>query len=243
MTKKKSKKQFGYAKPVMLANNLWEIKGEWSNAFGRRMTIVRLQTIDQKNALVIHNAIQLEEAELDWLKSLGEVKCIVAPNAFHCSDAGWMSQQFPQALLLVPKSKLAAFKLSGFGAKDTVVSFPAELQNDLKMIPMQGTKVEEVAFVHVPSKTLILCDLAFNMPPVFKGLTKLLMSWNKVGVRFGPTRITKLIFTTDKKLLVASYARLLNEDFDRVIVNHGDVLESGGKEKLRFAVEEIFGIN
>jgi len=40
---------------------------------------------------------------------------------------------------------------------------------------------------------------------------------------------------------VASYGRLFEQDFDRVIVNHGAVLETDGKALLRASVAEIFG--
>jgi hypothetical protein len=75
----------------------------------------------------------------------------------------------------------------------------------------------------------------------FRGPMRWLMNWNRVGVRFGPSRLTKLAFASDKKALVDSYARVLERDFDRVIVNHGTVLESGGREALRESVREIFG--
>jgi hypothetical protein len=39
----------------------------------------------------------------------------------------------------------------------------------------------------------------------------------------------------DRNAARESVARILKWDFDRVIVTHGDVLESGGKEKLRAA--------
>jgi hypothetical protein len=106
---------------------------------------------------------------------------------------------------------------------------------------MSGTRVDESAFLHHPSRTLILCDLAMNMEDVFTGIQGAFMRWNKVGGRFGVTRLTKYLFTKDAKALVGSYHRLLERDFDRVIVNHGAVLQSGGKDALRESVAEIFG--
>lgn len=232
-----SKNKFGYKPPHELAENLWELTGEWSNKFGRRMTVVRFRD----GRLAIHNAFQLREPELEWLSSLGTPAFIIAPNVFHTSDAGWMGKKFPAAELFVPKKKLAAFSTLGFLPKDVNREFPVSVANELCCIPMLGTRVEEAAFLHPPTKTLILCDLAFNMEPVFSGFERLIMKWNKVGGRFGPSRLTKLVFTTDKNALLASYRQLLALDFDRVIVNHGEVLASGGREKLRAGVAEIFG--
>jgi hypothetical protein len=80
------------------------------------------------------------------------------------------------------------------------------------------------------------------MADVFTGFERSFMRWNKVGGRFGPSRLTKWVFAKDRKKLRDSYHNLLETDFDRVIVNHGDILETGGRERLRTSVAEIFGV-
>lgn len=230
-------KTYPYAKPNALAENLWEIRGQWSNEFGRRMTVVRTRSGD----VLVHNAIRLEPSDLGWLRGLGSVRWIVAPNKFHCSDAGWMAAEFPNVEVFVPASKLAEFQAQGLAAKDVAQEFPASLAGEIECVPMLGTRVEESAFVHHPSRTLVLCDLAMNMEDVFTGMKGAFMRWNRVGGQFGLTKLTRYVFTRDRKALVASYERLLERDFDRVIVNHGAVLPSGGKELLRASVAEILG--
>ncbi|MCM2282777.1 MAG: DUF4336 domain-containing protein [Bdellovibrionaceae bacterium] len=229
--------EFGYERPRAVADNIWEIRGEWKNKFGRRMTVVRLS--DKR--LMIHNAIRLIPRDLEWLSSLGTVAFIVAPNTFHCSDAGWMRERFPAAELFVPKQKLDFFAKQGLQPKDVNLQFPADLADEVKCIPMRGTRMEEAAFIHVASGTLILCDLAFNMGDVFTGFEKFVMKWNKVGGQFGPSRLTKIVFANDRQQLLNAYKSLLSENFDRVIVNHGDILETDGKRKLKAGIERIFG--
>jgi len=228
--------KFSYQPPRLLAENLWEIRGEWTNKLGRRMTVIRLSD----GRLFLHSAIRLRQEELSWLASLGTPAFIVAPNVFHCSDAAWMCERFPGAELFVPASKLRAFSEKGLRPRDLASAFP-EIPGELRSIPMLGSRIEETAFVHLPSATLVLCDLAFNMGDVFTGLERMLMRWNKVGGLFGPSRLTRLIFTSNRRLLVESYGKLLAEPFNRVIVSHGEVLESGGRELLRAGVERIFG--
>lgn len=228
---------YPYEKPVLLAPNLWELRGTWSNTFGRRMTVVRLEG----GAVFVHNAMELEASELEWLQGLGAVRGIIAPNKFHSSDAPWMAKQFPQATLLVPAMLLKRFAAKGLAAYDVAAGFPGGAEAELVCFPMGGTRIGECAFIHRPSRTLLLCDLAMNMEDVFTGIQGAFMRWNKVGGRFGVTRLTKLVFTSDRRTLVDSYRRLLAEDFDRVIVNHGAVLPTGGKELLARSVEEIFG--
>ena len=229
--------RYGYSPPRQVAEALWEIRGEWSNKFGRRMTIIRLRD----GRLLIHSSICLREGDLGWLRSIGTPAFIVAPNRFHCSNAGWMSERFPGAELYVPNSQLAAFRKKGLKAKDVNEEFPRHLEAEILCIPMHGTRVEEAAFVHIPSRTLVLCDLAFNMPDVFTGFERVVMRWNQVGGQFGPSKLTRWLFTKDRSRLVESYRRLLEQPFDRVIVNHGEVLEAGGRELLRSGVVRIFG--
>jgi hypothetical protein len=230
-------KTYPYGKPVLLAENLWELRGEWSNALGRRMTVIRYSNGD----VFVHNAIRLDPPDLEWLKSLGPVRGIIAPNKFHSSDAPFMSREFPEATLFAPAAKLAEFAAAGLNPRDVATDFQPAHGGELECIPMRGTRIDESAFIHHPSRTLILCDLAMNMEDVFTGLERRFMQWNKVGGRFGVTRLTRWMFTTDKRALVASYDRLFEQDFDRVIVNHGAVLEAGGKAMLRASVAEIFG--
>jgi hypothetical protein len=136
--------------------------------------------------------------------------------------------------LSCPTSLSARPKQLGFVAKDVNCEFPLAISEELACLPIQGTRISEAAFLHRPSRTLILCDSAFNMPDVFSGFERAFMRWNKVGGRFGPSRLTKWLFATDRKKLHASYLEILSRDFDRVIVNHGDIFKSAqSRNKLR----------
>ena len=58
---------------------------------------------------------------------------------------------------------------------------------------------------------------------------------------FGPSRIMKLLMTADRAALFRSLERLLALDFDRVIVGHGRILETGGRERLRASFASRYG--
>lgn len=199
--------------------------------------MIRLKNGD----LFVHNAFHLKKQHLDWLKSLGNLKYIVAPNTFHCSDASWMKRQFPEAKLFVPKSKLSHFRQDGLGGLDTESDFPDEIASELLYLPSRGTKMEEAVFLHVSSKTLVLTDLAFNMGPVFSGLEKFAMSLNLVGQGLGPTRVLKWVFGKDREQLKNFFIEILRLDFDRVIVNHGDIVDRDGRRLLEAGVIRLFG--
>jgi hypothetical protein len=50
--------------------------------------------------------------------------------------------------------------------------------------------------------------------------------------RFGPSKLDPLLIR-DRRAARESLERILGWDFDRVVVAHGDVLASGGREALR----------
>jgi len=90
----------------------------------------------------------------------------------------------------------------------------------------------EVAFFHRASRTLILCDLAFNFGPGTAWPTRWLMRVIRSYGRFGPSTLDPWLIR-DRAAARASLERILAWDFDRVVVAHGDVLEGGGREALR----------
>ena len=55
---------------------------------------------------------------------------------------------------------------------------------------------------------------------------------------FGPSRLARS-FMKDKAAVRAGVERILDLDFDRVIVTHGDVVETGGREALREAFSKV----
>ena len=95
-------------------------------------------------------------------------------------------------------------------------------------------RLEEVAFLHGASQTLLLTDLAFHVRHSDSRFTRVFMRLNGGYGRFGTTRMLRSSFR-DRKALRASIDRILAWDFDRVVVTHGEVLERGGREALREA--------
>ena len=92
--------------------------------------------------------------------------------------------------------------------------------------------INEVVFLHRSSRTLLLTDLAFNVPSG-PGNRARIFHW-LVGAtgRFGPHRIVRAVIR-DREAARRSLATILAWDFDRVIVTHGDVLERGGPAAMR----------
>ncbi|MBK6517488.1 MAG: hypothetical protein IPM79_10300 [Polyangiaceae bacterium] len=179
----------------------------------------------------------LSDADVGEIRGLGEVEAIIAPNSLHHLFIPAARAAFPAAKLHATAS--FAERLPALTVDHTLGG--AAFAGALDQLAIGGAaKVAEVVFVHRASRTLIATDLAFNVRGPKPFFTRAVMKLNDGWERFGPTR---LFATTvkDTAALKASVAQLLDLDFDRVIVAHGEVLDSGGKAALREGVERRFG--
>lgn len=214
-----------------LAENLWV--EERSQRFyglevGARMTVMRLAD----GSLLLHSPVSLDPQLRRELDSLGAVRYAVAPNRFHHLYAGEVTKAYPEARLwLAPgverkRPDLEFVDVLGDEA-------PEEWHDEVAQIFFRGRPFEnEVTFLHRPSRTLVLCDLAFNFGPHAPPATRLLLRLVGGYGRFGPTRLDPILIR-DRPAARQSFERILAWDFDRVVIAHGEVLEAGGPAALR----------
>lgn len=222
-----------------LTPKLWVMDGEWNgSSFGRRMTICGLSD----GSLMVHNAFYLEEKDLEQIKALGEVKWIVVPNRFHSSEAFFFQKKFPQAKVLA--SRWAKKNLLKTGVKEIhwlPESWEGILKEEIPVFPVSGMLgLGEFVFVHKASRTLIVTDLVFHMTKAKNAMDRSFLRMNGIFKEFGPSRITKLLFTKNERELGQSIKEILAQDFDRVIMNHGDLLETGGARAIRESFSKRF---
>lgn len=192
------------------------------------MTVIRLPG----ERLLLHSPVALDPGLRSSLDSIGRVRYAVAPNRLHHLYAGEVAEAYPDARLWVApglerkRPDLAFVAVLGDEA-------PEEWRDELSQAFFRGRPYEnEVAFFHLRSRTLLLCDLAFNFGPSAAAPTRLLMKLLRSYGRFGPSRLDPLLIR-DREAARRSLERILAWDFDRVVVAHGDVLERGGREALR----------
>ena len=195
---------------------------------GTRMTVIRLAD----GRLLLHSPVALEPELREQLDAIGRVCFAVAPNRVHHLYAGAVAHAYPGTRLWVApglerkRPDLVYEAVLGDEA-------PEEWKGQVDQVFFRGRPYEnEVVFFHRPSRTLILCDLAFNFGPRAAAPTRLLMKLLRSYGRLGPSTLDPWLIR-DRRAARASLERILAWDFDRIIVAHGDVLESGGHETLR----------
>jgi len=218
-----------------LAENLWvEERPQrfYGLEVGARMTVMRLAD----GSLLLHSPVSLEPQLRRELDSLGAVRYAVAPNRFHHLYAGEVAKAYPEARLwLAPGVERKRPDLEFVGVLGDEA--PEEWREEVDQVFFRGRPFEnEVTFLHRPSRTLVLCDLAFNFGPHAPLATRLLMKLVGGYGRFGPTRMDKILIR-DRSAARQSFERILAWDFDRVVIAHGEVLEAGGPAALRAAYD------
>jgi len=214
-----------------LAENLWVAERPqtfYGLPVGTRMTVVRLAG----DRLLLHSPVALDTGLRAELDALGRVSFAVAPNRVHHLHAGEVAMAYPGTRLWVApglERKRPDLRFEAVLGDDA----PAEWRDELAQVFFRGRPYEnEVVFFHRASRTLVMCDLAFNFGPRSPAPTRILMKLLRSYGRFGPSTLDPLLIR-DRRAARESLERILAWDFDRVIVAHGDVLDHGGHDLLR----------
>jgi len=221
----------GHSVLCELAKDLWVVERPqrfYGLEVGTRMSVMRLAD----GSLLLHSPVALDAALRCELDAIGRVRYAVAPNRVHHLYAGEVAAAYPQARLWVAPG--LARKRPDLVFVDVLGDeAPAEWRDEVDQVFFRGRPYEnEVVFLHRASRTLILCDLAFNFGPRSAAPTRVLMRLIRSYGRFGPSTLDPWLIR-DRRAARQSLERILAWDFDRVVVAHGDVLESGGRDALR----------
>lgn len=218
-----------------IAENLWVAGAPQKYLgmpIGTRMTVVKLGD----GGLFLHSPVPLTPEVQQGLSELGEPCAIVSPNRYHHLHVGAYFEAYPKARIyaapgLPEKRKDLVFH--GVLGEDPEKEWEGEIEQTI----LQGIPIlNEVVFFHIGSKTLLVTDLFFNYPTTGSLLERLYRKLEGCDGKFAVARLIKLV-ARNKKALKESCDRILQWDFDRIIVTHGEVLESGGKEAFRIAVQ------
>lgn len=196
-----------------------------------RMSVVRLN--DGK--LWIHSPVRLGPALRQTLNELGDVAYVCAPNRFHHLFIEEFIADFPQASLFVAPglpNKRPAIRYTRILSNEAEPGWNGELDQLLfEGMPM----LNEVVWLHQKSKTLILTDLCLYFKEDAAAITRILMRMLGGYCTLDMSRTIRLM-VKDKNKARASRDRILNWDFDRVIVSHEHIVMRNGKDAVASAL-------
>lgn len=198
---------------------------------GTRMTVVQLKN----GGVLLHSPVPLTDAVVAEIQALGPVQHIIAPNLFHHLHAGTAKNRFPEAQLHAPE---ALKKKRPDLTIDHVLSEKAhpDWEGQLLPITVQGCMLGETVLFHPASRSLVSADLLENFITSDHWWTRWYLKATGIHGKPGLSRV--LYFTyQDKKRARESLDRILEWDFDRVVLAHGNVLETGGVKTIRETYE------
>jgi hypothetical protein len=219
-------------KPI--ARDLWVVETELrfrGIEVGRRMTVVRLAS----GGLFIHSPAPLSAELREALGQLGTVRFVVPASSMHGHlfmeqyRAAYPNAEFFSAPGLERKRKDLEFDGTLGDAPDSRWS------EDLDQASVLGHRfVTEIVFLHRASRTLIVGDLCFTIGESAPAVMRVLARVARRYRRLSPTPMFRFGLR-DKVAARRSIDRILDWDFERIVVGHGELLETGGGDALRSA--------
>jgi hypothetical protein len=188
--------------------------------FRTRSTLVRLAD----GGLWMHSPIPIDNARAEAIAKLGVVRHIVAPNGFHDSFSAAAKERYPNAklwgspALAGPKSIVPADAWLGQESPPW--------SDELQVLEIEGSpKGGEFVFFHPRTKSVIVTDLLFQIRyPVNLRTKTVLWMAGAHGGRLAQSRLWRAI-VKDKAAAGRSVEKMLEWDFERVILAHGDFVE------------------
>jgi hypothetical protein len=195
---------------------------------GARMTVVRLQ-----GGLFIHCPAPLSPALQAEIDALGPVKAIVASSLFHHLGVRSWQDAYPDALVCCCpglEKKRADLRW------DRILGDVPEPEwaGEVDQVFFAARKLEnEVVFFHANSRSLICADAVFNLAKHSSRLTRLVAFI--MGNREPGATWLEHIMMRDRPAAREQIGRMLAWDFDRIVLSHGPIVASGGREVLRRA--------
>lgn len=192
--------------------------------FGGLEVGTRMTVIDMGGDLLLHSPVPLPQAAL---AGLGTPRWVMAPNLLHHLYAGpWMH------------AGLEGWGAPGLQKKRADLRFEGELESGpspfgdecqlmaLKCFPFAN----EVVLLHRPSKTLVVSDLVFNISANAPWATRAVM--RMMGGY--PGCCSTVLERVNMRRAVArrELGQILEWDFERIVMAHGEVVSTGGREAL-----------
>ena len=219
----------------LVADSLWVAQmplRTYGLEIGTRMTVCVLSS----GELWVHSPIKPDEELRQQLDSMGRIRFIIAPNRQHHFFIRDFSAAYPEALL--------------FGSPDLPPKFPdlnfdgmlgerpeAGWSADLDQVPIRGNLFhDEVVFFHRSSRTLIVSDLCISGHPEQPFWTRLVLWLGGVYQKPGPLLDVKLAYV-DKKAARSSLEKVMNWDFEKMIIAHGHLVNADAKQVFERAYQ------
>lgn len=185
-----------------------------------RATIVR-----HGEDLLVYSPVPVDDACAEQIDVLGRVTHLMAPNLNHHLFAAAAKQRWPDATLWGAPGlddKLPDLPI------DVIYGDDGSIFASLEHVHIRGVRfTNEVVLFHVPTRTLMCCDVVSNIVHEPELATRML--WHALGAHGRCVQHRGWRWRIDdRKAHDASMQRILEWDIQRIVMAHGDVVEEEG---------------
>jgi len=211
----------------------------WGLEVGTRMTVIRLKN----GEIIVISPIKVDEKTINQINEVGKISTIIAPNLYHHLFISDFKSVYSDAKIFaapgleLKRQDIQFDKILNQGTIGTQDEIEYFLFEGFKVLDLKGVStLNEIVFFHRESQTLILTDTAFHFDESFAFTTQLAMRLIGGYKKLEPSILEKLAIR-EKQKVKKTIQKVLEWDFERVIVAHGSIIENQGKEKLRQGYE------
>jgi len=196
--------------------------------FTSRMSVIRMSD----SRLMLHSPCKITTELQQAIAKLGVVTWIVAPGSYHYFHVQSAQVAFPDA---------ETYLCPGIEKKRPDIEFdwmlggraPDCWKDEIDQVLVRGNRlIWEVAFLHKQSKTLLLVDLIENIGDQTPGTDWKIKFWWKCVFRMWnrpkPAPEYQLGWK-DKVAAKKSLQKILNWDFEQIVISHGDNIAKDAK--------------
>lgn len=186
-----------------------------------------MTVMETDEGLLVHSPIALAP---ESLREHGDVRWALAPNKLHHLFVGPWSE-----------AGVETWACKGLPEKRPDVAFKGVIEpehnpfgNDIKVLPLQSFPFSnEVVVLHRPTRTLVVTDLVFNMPPTSPWSTRAFLRASCGYPGCNTTLLERMLMR--RAIARREFEEILSWDFERIVMSHGDVVEEDGKAVLENA--------
>jgi hypothetical protein len=217
-------------------DGIWLADGPTATVMGfrypTRMAVIRLSG----GGLFVWSPVALTDELHHAIAALGEVRCVVAPNALHHLFLGEWRRVFPAARLFAPP---------GLRARRPDIAFDGDLDDtpdpawsaEIDQVVVRGNRITtEVVFFHRTSRTAVFTDLIQHFDPAwFTGWRAVVARWDRMTAPEPEVPRKFRIAFTDRRAAREALGRILAWPVENVVMAHGAPARGDGRALIRRA--------
>jgi len=199
--------------------------------FRRCVTLLRLAD----GRLVIHSSAPFTAEDAAAIRRFGVPSWLVEATLMHDTFARRVRTVFPDIPYLAPDGFA---KLTGIPTRPLDPP-PSDWAGEIEVLKVEGLrKINEHAFFHRASHTLVLADLLFHFPADSRGWPRFFARHIMRLPRLSGVSAFFRLMIRDREAFAFSMKKMLKWDFEQIVVGHGEPIQNDAKRIVGQALRD-----